>query len=234
MPGDELLISVLGTETRAAFLEDGVLTRLVVARMDERPRIGDIVLGRVVKVAAPIDAAFVDLGFDRDGFLGLSEVRPTDVKDGRIGGLVSEGDAVVVQVRQEPVGAKGAKVTARPALPGRYLVFLPGQPGVRLSRRIEDAGERSRLADAICALPNDAGGWIVRGIAAGASMDRIAAEARRHMDLWSDVQTRRLAARQRRNSLNSIIFLLILTIAYSPNTISRKQISLIYLLINYC
>jgi ribonuclease G len=65
---------------------------------------------------------------------------------------------------------------------------------VRLSRRIEDAGERSRLADAIGALPNDAGGWIVRGIAAGASMDRIAAEARRHLDLWSNVQTRRLAA----------------------------------------
>lgn len=195
MPGDELLISSLGSETRAAFLKDGVFIRLVVARPDERPRAGDIVLGRVVKVAAPIDAAFVDLGFDRDGFLGLAEVRPVDVKGGRIGDFVSEGDAVVVQVRQEPVGAKGAKVTARPALPGRYLVFLPGQAGVRLSRRIEDAGERSRLADAVDALPSDAGGWIVRGVAAGASMDRIAAEARRHLELWSDVQTRRSAAR---------------------------------------
>ena len=195
MPGDEVLISSLGTESRAAFLENGVLTRLVVSRPDATPRSGDIVLGRVVKVAAPINAAFVDLGFDRDGFLGLSEVRPVDVKDGRIGDFVSEGDAVVVQVRQEPVGAKGAKVTARPALPGRYLVFLPGQAEMRLSRRIEDASKRSRLAEAIGALPCDAGGWIVRGIAAGASMDRIVAEARRHLELWSDVQTRRLAAR---------------------------------------
>ncbi len=195
MPGDDLLISALGSETRAAFLEDGVLARLAVSYADGRPRAGDIVLGRVVKVAAQMDAAFVDVGFDRDGFLGLSEIRPANARSGRIGDYVSEGDPVLVQVQQEPVGAKGAKLTARPALTDRLLVFLPGQPGVRLSRRIDGAAERSRLADAIAASASDTEGWIVRSAASGAHLDRIMEEADRHRRRWADIQQRRSAAR---------------------------------------
>jgi len=199
MPRDDLFISTLGAETRAAFVEDGVLRRLVISRPDDQPRAGDIILGRVVKVAAQMDAAFVDLGSNRDGFLGLSEVKPEGGKDARIGDFLSEGDAVLVQVRAEPVGAKGAKLTAWPALPGRYLVFLPGQPGVRLSRKIEDTAERSLLTEAMDELATEAAtgadGWIVRSVAAGIGLDRITAEARRLQSLWSDVQTQRVAAR---------------------------------------
>lgn len=195
MTVDEVLISDLGAETHAAFLEDGVLHRLVTSQPDGFPSAGDIVLGRIVKVAAQIDAAFVDVGLERDGFLGLSEVRPAGSGGGRIGDFVSEGNAVLVQVQQEPVDGKGAKLTVRPSLPGRYLVFLPGQPGVRLSRRIEDANERSRLADAIGALTTNWGGWIVRSIAARVPLDSISAEAQRHLEVWSDVETRRSTAR---------------------------------------
>ena len=203
MPGDDLLISALGAETRAAFLEDGDLRRLVISRPDDQPRAGDIILGRVVKIAAQMDAAFVDLGADRDGFLGLAEIRPAGGKEARIGDFLSEGDPILVQVRAEPVGAKGAKLTAWPALPGRYLVFLPGQPGMRLSRQIEDAAERSRLTEAMEMLApgtaketqSDAAGWIVRSIAAGADLDRIMAEARRLHNVWSDVQARRSTAK---------------------------------------
>lgn len=199
MDGEEVLISTLGTELRAAFLEGGELRRLVIAPPDHRPRVGDIVLGRIVKVAAQLNAAFVNLGFDRDGFLELSQVKPMGAKDERIGAFVSEGDAVLVQVQTEPLGAKGAKVTARPALAGRYLVFLPGQAGVRLSRGIEDVAERARLVDAVRAL--DTGteaatdGWIVRSVAAGAPVERIVAEASWHRKLWSEVQQRCSVAR---------------------------------------
>jgi len=195
MTVDEMLISDLGTEARAAFLEDGVLQRLVTSQPDDCLRAGDIVLGRIVKVVTQIDAAFVDIGLERDGFLGLAEVRPASSSGGRIGDFVSEGDAVLVQVNQEPVDGKGAKLTARPSLPGRYLVFLPGQPGVRLSRRIEGAKERSRLADAVGGVATERGGWIVRSIAAHVPLDSISAEAHRHLEVWSGVETRRSTAR---------------------------------------
>lgn len=195
MSVDEVLISDLGAESRAAFLESGSLRRLVVSQPDDGPAAGDVVLGRVVKVVAPINAAFVDIGFGRDGFLGHPDVRPMASGGGRITDFLSEGDTVLVQVQNEPAAGKGAKLTARPSLPGRTLVFLPGQPGVRLSRRISDPAERSRLADAVAALSTENGGWIVRGIAGHVPVDTVAAEARRLLEAWSKVEERRATAR---------------------------------------
>lgn len=110
---------------RAALLDDGVLVRYAVARAGDGPRAGDVVLGRVVAVSAAADAAFVDLGHDRPGFLGLSDARPAGAKGGRIGDFVREGDSVVAAVLRAPDGEKGAKLRRCPPPAGGAVPPAP-------------------------------------------------------------------------------------------------------------
>lgn len=93
---DEILISASPGESRAAFLESGVLSRYEVARGSDGPRAGDVMLGRVGRIVPGIDAAFVEVGYERAGFLGLAEARTGDAGGGRIGDFVGEGDPVLV------------------------------------------------------------------------------------------------------------------------------------------
>ena len=163
----EVLINAGAGEIRVAIVEDGRLQELFLERtigLDDGPLrkrgggrnghslIGHIILGRVQRVLPGMQAAFVDIGLDRAGFLGAREARCLadlpgfdDERAPKISDCVHEGEEIVVQVVKDPIGEKGARLSANVTVPGRLLVLVPNQPGIALSRRIDDEAERTRL-----------------------------------------------------------------------------------------
>ena len=189
---DLILVDVSPGETRVAFMDAGRLAELMVARDDHRDLIGNIYLGRVEKTLSGIQAAFVDIGLDRSGFLGVADARPageapTQKTRDRITDHVSEGDAVVVQVLKDPVPGKGARLTMRPTLAGRTLVLTPGDPGVRVSRRIDAGADNNRLAETITELAEEGEGYILRTVAAGVGRDAFVRDIEYLRDRWERV-----------------------------------------------
>ncbi len=171
MSVDTILISRGPGDTRVALLSEGRLVELLVSRPGQEGVAGNIYLGRVEAALKGLDAAFVDVGLERPGFLALPEARPAGIQAepaDAIGDYLSEGDAVLVQVLRDPVEDKGAKLTTHITLPGINLVFRPDHPGVNVSRRIEDEAERDRLTALVEGLAPEGGGFIVRTAAAGA------------------------------------------------------------------
>ncbi len=224
---EEVLINVGIGETRIATLVDGKLDQLILERARTAGRgrtghslLGNIYLGRVQRVLPGMQAAFVDAGMKRAGFLGAREARclcelPSFRDDPLppISQCVQEGQVLLVQVVKDPIRDKGARLSANVTLPGRLLVLVPNQDGVALSRRIEDAAERDRLT-AICERmiakmkhlnadtagansgnrPIKTGGYIVRTAAIGAHIEELQEDAARLNDLWRDIEKRRLGA----------------------------------------
>jgi ribonuclease G len=209
----EILINAGAGEIRIAHLCHGKLQDFRIERIigDEEgahhchSHIGEVILGRVQRVLAGMQAAFVDVGLERAGFLGLREARslaraPCD--DPAISDCVREGDAVLVQVIKDPIGEKGARLSAGITLPGRLLVMTPGQAGVALSRRIEDEDQRNAflalgerlLADSDCDLIKGAG-FIFRTAAKDACLDELKQDALALAQTWRDIEQRRAAAK---------------------------------------
>ncbi len=198
MTADSVLISRGPGETRVALLSDGRLKELLVAREGATSVAGNVYLGRVEAVKKGIEAAFVDIGLGRSGFLALPEARPAGAEGGsgdHIADYVNEGDAVLVQVLRDAAEEKGAKLTTHVNLAGVNLVFRSGHPGVSVSRRIEDEGERDRLTAAIEALAPDEDGFIVRTAASGVAEDALETEARALARRWKDICLRRANAK---------------------------------------
>lgn len=141
---NELLIDVGLTETRVALVEDGRLVHLDLERPDRDSALGAIMLGRVRRIEKGLQSAYVDIGLSRDGFLGRDDL--LDAGDRPIEQVISEGEAVLVQVVRDPVGEKGVKLTCRISLPGRFLSLTPFDSSIRVTRRISQDAERMRLA----------------------------------------------------------------------------------------
>ncbi len=205
---DHIVIGKSPGETRVALMSSGRMIEVFVERAGAASLVGNIYLGRVVAAVRKLEAAFVDIGTGQDGFLALREARPPDVStvggagDG-IGDYLNEGDAVVVQVQRDPVEDKGAKLTTRITLAGTGLIFRPHQPGVSISRRIADAGDRERLTRLVEGLveglePDGAAqdcGFIVRTAAAEAGAEAIEADAARLIRRWRKIRHARANCR---------------------------------------
>ena len=203
----ELLINVGIGEVRIARTEDGRLAELAIERAANGSLVGNIYLGRVVRVVANIGAAFVDIGVGRDAFLGAREAQRLhpradpegDDREPPINELVSEGEAVLVQVAADAVADKGAALTGAITLPGQLLVHAPTQSGVVVSRRLADEAERDRLKALVEAARQEtdahAGRFIVRTAAAGAGAAAIAADIERLSAAWRDLAAARAEAR---------------------------------------
>ena len=207
----EILINVGVGEIRIAHLCHGRLEELSFERTIGGPEdarrchshIGDVILGRVQRVLPGMQAAFVDIGMERAGFLGLREAKilARDGGDG-ISDCVREGDGLLVQVIKDPIGDKGARLAAGITLPGRLLVMTPGQDGVAVSRRIEDEAQRTALialgerllAGEAQNLPPGAG-IIFRTSAQGASLEELALDARMLAESWRCITDRSKSAR---------------------------------------
>ena len=212
----EILINAGAAETRVAIVEDGKLQALTRTRTfgadgdvpehGGRSFVGDIVLGRVVKVLPAVQAAFVEIGHERAGFLGAREARclaeaQSAEHDLTIGELVREGDEVLAQIIKDPIGEKGARLSAAVTIPGRLSVLTPSQPGIAVSRRIEDEAERARLlaiGEAIAAEIEDnfipGAGYIFRTASVGAQPDDIRDDAAQLAHDWRAIMAARKKA----------------------------------------
>jgi len=150
----EIIVNVDTRETRIALVESGKLVELNVER--EERVVGSIYKCKVANVLAGMDAAFVDIGLERNAFLYVADVLPEmddefpaarkeTPRNVRIKDVLKVGQEVLVQVVKGPRGTKGARVSTRISLPGRYLVLMPESDNLGISRKIESEGERDRL-----------------------------------------------------------------------------------------
>jgi len=161
-----MLINVVEPEeSRIAILEDGVLEELYIERFSREQIAGNIYKGRIVNVEPSIEAAFVNIGISRNGFLHVSDVKNsrrngeeqsdsdsttrTKGNKSRIKTLINPDQEVLVQVIKEGIGDKGPSLTANVSIPGRFLVLMPDSNLLGVSRKIIDEVERARLKEII-------------------------------------------------------------------------------------
>ena len=192
--GESLLIEVMPGEIRAAAARDGRVVELFVERRGHESLVGNVYLGRVERILDGMDAAFVDIGIGKSGFLGLDGARtgdpaPRDAKD-RMGDYVVEGEAVRVQVAKDAVDRKGVQLTRRIAVAGRHLVYTPTQQRIAVSRQIVDADERARLEALVGDAAEADDGFIVRTASEGAEGAELADDAAYLRRLWSEIDAR--------------------------------------------
>lgn len=189
-PAREMLISHDTNETRVALLEDGVLVELYI----ERPRrsvVGNVYLGRIADVLPGMQAAFVDIGLEKNAFLYVDEVvNPEGMEDlpkREIQSLLKPGQQIMVQVLKDPMGTKGARVTTEVTLPGRFLVLMPFSEFIGVSRKLPE-DERDRLHDIIAPLVPAHSGVIVRTAAQSVSDRDLSGDMDFLLRLWNRVQ----------------------------------------------
>jgi ribonuclease G len=196
----ELLINVTPSETRVALIENGVLQEVHVERESRRGLVGNIYLGKVIRVLPGMQAAFIDINLEKAAFLHASDINtklilnkgdvPADhVPD--IRALVHEGQQIVVQVIKDPLGTKGARLTTDITVAARYLVLMPNADHAGISQRIEDPKERNRLKDIITPYCSDEHGFIVRTAAEGADEKELKHDAEFLRRVWKKVQERK-------------------------------------------
>jgi ribonuclease G len=185
----EILCTVAPGETRIALIEAGRAVEIFIERHASPGVVGNIYLGRVSRMLTGMEAAFVEIGLDRAGFLGLRR-RPAadDEEEPPPPVTVHEGESVIVQVQRASQGGKGAGLTLNLTLPGRYLVYAPRQDGIKISRRITDEAERARLADIMEGIADAGEGFILRTAAAGAAMVDLENDAAYLRELWAEVE----------------------------------------------
>ena len=141
---EEILINVTPMETRVALIENGLLQEIFVERPHSKGHVGDIHVGKVVRVMPGMEAAFVDIGLERAAFIHSADISPIspegfEVRDPNpapIQNLVREGQMIVVQVVKDPIGTKGARLSTHLTLPSRNLVYLPRSTHFGISQRL--------------------------------------------------------------------------------------------------
>jgi ribonuclease G len=194
----ELLISVDVGEQRVAIVEDDRVAEVYLERPERRSIAGNIYLGTVDNVLPGMEAAFVEIGLEKNGFLYVDEIVRPELEGSRHGkkitDLIARGQQVMVQAVKDPMKTKGARLTMEISLPGRFLVFVPQGEGLGVSRRLDDS-ERSRLKDIIKSLDVKEGGVIVRTAAEGASAEDVERDLVFLQRLWKTIQARAKTAK---------------------------------------
>jgi ribonuclease G len=206
----EIFINSTPQESRIAIMEDGVLAEFLVERKEEMGVAGNIYKGKVARVLPGMQAAFIDIGMDKAGFLHASDFA-TELDDVELSGdevefdetpkappsrrlplekQISRGEEILVQVAKDPLGTKGARVTSHVSLPGRYMVFMPGTKHIGISRRIESEDERKRLKEIAQSLGTERGGFILRTACEGLSKREIQRDLLFLTKLWRRIQAR--------------------------------------------
>ena len=204
----EILVSATPQESWVALQEDSKLVEVMFDRPDQDRVLGDIFLGRVDAVLPGIQAAFVDIGTGKAGFLHVSDLNfgdddEDDEGNGRgrghrrnrklppIQDHVKKGQQLLVQVTKEAISTKGPRLTAQVSLPGRFLVYMPYASRVGVSRKIEGRDQRSKLRKmAQKILPEDSGGLIVRTVGEEVTPEKLEREFKRLHERWTKIQNR--------------------------------------------
>ncbi|HLX19625.1 MAG TPA: Rne/Rng family ribonuclease, partial [Gaiellaceae bacterium] len=186
----ELIVSVDVGERDVAVLEDGRVAEVYLERPERRSIAGNIYVGRVDNVLPGMEAAFVEIGLEKNGFLYVDEIVSPELEKGhgrKIQDLISRGQTILVQAVKDPMKTKGARLTTQISLPGRFVVFVPQGEGLGVSRRLED-DERARLKEILRKLESKEGGIIVRTAAEGASEEDIERDLVFLQRLWRSIQ----------------------------------------------
>ncbi len=204
----DIIINSNPHEIRIAIREDAELVEMLIERADAKRIVGNIYKGKVTSVKPGLQAAFVDIGLERAGFLHASDVihedpdtsdavdgpGPTRGRPGRnanippIETMLKVGDEILVQVTKEPISSKGPRLTADISLPGRFLVHMPKGTHVGVSRKIEDRRERVRLKSILQETRPDTGAFIIRTAASTAEDKAIRNDVKYLADLWEGVE----------------------------------------------
>lgn len=200
MPSEEsILVNITPVETRVAWVDNGILREVWIERANKRGLVGNIYLGKVERVLPGMQAAFINIGLERTGFLHVSDIcpktalssmenMPEDCDD--ITKFLRAGQKVVVQVVKNPLSSKGARLTMLVTIPSRLLVFMPEEKMIGVSQRIDSREERERLREVIHSIPeaqSSVGGFIVRTVAEGAGFHEIRADIVYLEQLWSEI-----------------------------------------------
>ena len=174
-------------------LEDDRVAEVYLERPERRSIAGNIYLGVVDNVLPGMEAAFVEIGLEKNGFLYVDEIVGPEL-EGRKGArkiqdLIKRGQTVLVQAVKDPMKSKGARLTTELSLPGRFLVYVPYGEGMGVSRRLDDQ-ERTRLKEIVRELDAKGGGIIVRTAAEGASAEDIERDLVFLQRLWKTIQAK--------------------------------------------
>jgi len=186
----EILINIEPQEKRVAIVSDGKLQEYYLERPQDKTIVGNIYKGKIEAALPSLGAAFVDIGLPKKGFLYLSEIEsayeaPEAPQQQKKPQEVKKGQDVLVQVVKESFGTKGPRLSTHIGLAGRYLVLLPADNQIGISRRIDDDQERRHLRQIFneIKLPKDVG-FIVRTAAGGKSKQELTRDAQFLLKLW--------------------------------------------------
>ena len=204
---NQILINVTFNETRVAVMENGSVAELYIERKSTPRIVGNIYKGKVGKVVPGMQAAFIDIGMDKSGFISVEDVQEDSLYEYFLEGngeesvqnlnkpqknpiqdILREGQHVLVQVLKESVSGKGAKLSSYIAIPGKYLVLLGTIDIVGISRKIEDPEERERLTESIRGFKPEGVGLIARTASDGASVEDLEQDMNELLSRWDDVK----------------------------------------------
>jgi ribonuclease G len=194
---EEILVNITPQETRVAIVENGSLQEVCIERQGSRGIVGNIYKGKVNRVLPGMEAAFVDIGLEKAGFLHVSDIGADNANGDAeettprpvIGKLLHEGQILLVQVVKDPLGTKGARLTTNISVPSRYLVYLPNSSMIGISVKIEDEDERERLRALLAEylIDNRNGGCIVRTAAEGVEDEELHRDINFLCKLWDSL-----------------------------------------------
>ena len=190
---EDILINFAPQETRVAVMYQGAVQELHIERTASRGLVGNIYVGRVVRILPGMQSAFINIGLERTAFLHVADIwepRNAGAAVRPIERVLFEGQSILVQVIKDPIGTKGARLSTQISIAGRMLVYLPQEKHIGISQRIESEAEREALREKISQLipPDEQGGFIVRTMAEGATEEALASDICYLRKLWGDIQ----------------------------------------------
>jgi len=192
----EMLIKMEAEETAIAVLDERQLAEIYFEQLSNQRLVGNIYKGVVENVLPGMQAAFVDIGLEKNCFLYVEDALPKYIDENgqeitekkNITEILKSGQEILVQIFKEPVGSKGARVTTHPTLPGRFLVLLPTGKYIAISRRIEDEDERQRLKEMMSQMLPPGMGVIIRTVARDMGQEELAADLKMLLKQWKRIQ----------------------------------------------
>jgi ribonuclease G len=194
---EDILVNITPQETRVAIVQQAAVQELHIERTLTRGLVGNIYLGKVVRVLPGMQSAFIDIGLERAAFLHVADIwHPRDAKDApptqqvAIEKTLFEGQALMVQVIKDPIGTKGARLSTQISIAGRTLVYLPQDPHIGISQKIGNEVDREALRARVTGMvpADERGGFIVRTIAEESSDEELANDVAYLRKIWATIR----------------------------------------------
>ncbi|MEN6414493.1 MAG: Rne/Rng family ribonuclease [Veillonellales bacterium] len=187
----KIVVNVVPEETRMALLEDGELLEVSVERTESGHIVGNIYRGKIKNVLPGMQAAFIDIGREKNAFLYIGDIFPhASSRLSAMDEVLTAGQDIMIQIVKDAIGTKGPRATTHLTLPGRYVVLMPTVDYIGISRRIESEKERERLKKLAEAVRPSGMGLIVRTVAEGKSEEDLRKDVEYLFNLWNALISR--------------------------------------------